>query len=76
MSDTVRFLNVAADQMSATTFTSFDLKGALFYRYSIIQIQNVITVGSFRRLFPVNIAAKRSFFPDILSNTLVYWLFG
>lgn len=74
MSDTVRFLNVAADQMSATTFTSFDLKGALFYRYSIIQ--NVITLGSFRRLFPVNIAAKRSFFPDILSNTLVYWLFG
>lgn len=74
MSDTVRFLNVAADQMSATTFTSFDLKVALFYRYSIIQ--NVITLGSFRRLFPVNIAAKRSFFPDILSNTLVYWLFG
>lgn len=74
MSDTVRFLNVAADQMSATTFTSFDLKGALFYRYSIIQ--NVITLGSLRRLFPVNIAAKRSFFPDILSNTLVYWLFG
>lgn len=74
MSDTVHFLNVAADQMSATTFTSFDLKVALFYRYSIIQ--NVITLGSFRRLFPVNIAAKRSFFPDILSNTLVYWLFG
>lgn len=74
MSDTVRFLNVAADQMSATTFTSFDLKVALFYRYSIIQ--NVITLGSFRRLFPVNIAAKRSFFPDILSNTLVYWLLG
>lgn len=74
MSDTVRFLKVAADQMSATTFTSFDLKVALFYRYSIIQ--NVITLGSFRRLFPVNIAAKRSFFPDILSNTLVYWLLG